>query len=208
MRPLLTEEELERLESAVRSAERGSTAEIVVVIAGGPAEGHGWLYWPMVVALAAPSVLIWLGLTARTLYVTQLAVLMLGALPWFLPALRRMLTPVASRHAAARRLAREQFFELGLHLTAARTGILLLVLPDDRCAELVADAGAQGPLPDEAWRPCVAALLTEAQRGRLSAGIEAALAELGAVLRERIPAGTTDRNELPDRPVLLGPHSI
>ena len=104
---------------------------------------------------------------------------------------------------AARRCARDQFFERGLHLTAARTGILLLVSPMDRYAEIVADAGAQGPLPEDAWRPCLETLVAEVQGGQLAVGIELALGRLGEILRERLPAGPTDSNEIPDRPVQL-----
>ena len=79
----------------------------------------------------------------------------------------------------------------------------MLVSPADRCVEIVTDAGARGPLPDKAWRPCLDALLAEARRGRLAAGIESALDALGTILRERAPADLEDRNELSDRPVLL-----
>jgi putative membrane protein len=206
MRPWLTEDELGRLEAAVRDAERGTTAEIVVVVAGGPAAaGASWLLWPALAALAAPlpALLLWPALPARVLHALQLAVLALGLLPSLVPDLRRLLTPAAIRRDWTRRLARDQFFELGLQRTAARTGVLLLVSPADRFAEVVADAGAEGPFPDEAWRPCLDALLAEARHGRLAAGIEAALGALGAVLRERAPAGPGDRDEVPNRPVLL-----
>lgn len=205
MRPLLTEDELQRLEAAVHNAERGTTAEIVVVIVGRPTMDPSWLLWPALVALAVPLavLLIWPGLPARTVYALQLAMLALGLLCGLVPSLRRLLTSVAARRAKCRRLAREQFFELGLQHTAARTGILMLVSPADRCVEIVADAGAQGALPDATWRPCVDVLLAEAPRGRLTAGIELALDTLGAILRERAPAGLEDRNEVPDRPVLL-----
>ena len=139
-------------------------------------------------ALAVPLVafLAWPGIAAGHLYALQLAVLALGLFLWVVPALRRLLTPVATRRASARRWARDQFFERGLHLTAARTGVLLLVSPADRCAEIVTDAGAQGPLPDDTWRPCIETLLSEARQGRLAAGIELALGTLGPILRERL----------------------
>jgi putative membrane protein len=204
MRPWLTEDELGRIEAAVHDAERGTTAEIVVVITGDTV-GPRWLLWSAFVALAVPLValLAWPGMAPANLYTLQLAVLALGLLLGLVPGLRRLLTPVASRRASARRCARDQFFERGLHLTAARTGVLLLVSPMDRYVEIVADAGAQGPLPDHTWRPCLDMLLAEARRGRLAAGIELALGTLGAVLRERLAAGLEDRNEVPDRPVQL-----
>ena len=205
MRPLLTEDELQRLEAAVREAERGTTAEIVVAIAGRPTMDPGWLLWP---ALWSPWRSLWPysswpGLRRGPLYACSSPCWRWASCCGLVPSLRRLLTSVAARRAECRRLARDQFFELGLQLTAARTGILLLVSPADRYVEIVADAGAQGALPDETWRPCVDVLLAEAPRGRLTAGIELALDTLGAILRERAPAGLEDRNEVPDRPVLL-----
>jgi putative membrane protein len=204
MRALLTQDELGRIEAAVREAERGTTAEIVVVVAGGTPE-PGWLLGPALAALATPLpvLLAWPRLTPGTLYTVQLAVLAAGLLLGLIPGLRRLLQPVRSRQERTRRLARDQFFERGLHLTAARTGVLLLVSPADRCAEVIADAGAEGSLPDEIWSGALPTLLAEARQGRLPAGIEAALAALGDGLRARLPADQHDRNEVPDRPVLL-----
>jgi putative membrane protein len=204
MRALLTQDELGRIEAAVREAERGTTAEIVVVVAGGTAEA-GWLLGPALAALAIPMpmLLAWPRLTPGTLYTVQLAVLAAGLLPGLIPGLRRLLQPGRVRRERTRRLARDQFFERGLHLTAARTGVLLLVVPADRCAEVIADAGAEGSLPDEIWSGALQTLLAEARQGRLAAGIEAALATLGEALRARLPADQHDRNEVPDRPVLL-----
>ena len=204
MRALLTQDELGRIEAAVREAERGTTAEIVVVVAGGTAEA-GWLLGPALAALAIPMpmLLAWPRLTPGTLYTVQLAVLAAGLLLGLIPGLRRLLQPGRVRRERTRRLARDQFFERGLHLTAARTGVLLLVAPADRCAEVIADAGAEGSLPDEIWSGALQTLLAEARQGRLAAGIEAALATLGEALRARLPADQHDRNEVPDRPVLL-----
>lgn len=204
MHPLLTDDELRRIEATVRDAERGTTAEIVVVITG-DTTGPSWLLWPAFVALAAPLVtlLLWPGVAARTLYALQLVVLALGLVLGFVPGLRRLLTSVTARQASVRQCARDQFFERGLHLTAARTGILLLVSPGDRHVEIVVDAGAQGTLSDQTWDPCLKVLLTAARQGQLAAGIEAAIGMLGTILRQRLPAVSDDRNTIPDRPVLL-----
>ncbi len=204
MRPWLTEAEAARIEAAVGNAERGTTAEIVVVVTG-EAVGSHWLLWPAFVALALPLFVLLAcpGVAAGYLYALQLAVLAMGLLLGFVPLLRRLLVPVASRRMAARRCARDQFFERGLHLTAARTGILLLVSPVDRYAEIVADAGAHGPLPEDIWRPCVETLVAEVPRGQLAVGIELALGRLGDILRKRLPAAPEEPNEIPDRPVQL-----
>ena len=205
MRPPLTEQELQRLEKAVREAERGTSAEIVVAVAGYPVSGSGWLPWSGLAALAlsVPVIVVRPGLSAPLLFTLQLAVVLLALLVTLVPRLRCRLAPENERREAVRRLARDQFFELGLHRTSAHTGILLFVSPHDRYVEVIADAGVPGPLPDAAWQPCIDAVLAEARERRLAAGLERALEGLGTVLRERLPGTARDRNELPDRPVLL-----
>ena len=162
-----------------------------MVVVTGEAVGASWLLWPAFVALALPLfvLLAWPGMAPGYLYALQLAVLAMGLLLGFVPSLRRLLIPIASRRMAARRCARDQFFERGLHLTAARTGILLLVSPVDRYAEIVADAGAQGPLPEDAGRPCLKPIMAEAQRDQLAVGIE-----FGSRQARRCPTRTTFRS--------------
>jgi putative membrane protein len=205
MRPTLTEQELQRLEAAVRKAERGTAAEIVVVVAGEPAGGAAWAPWSGLIALALslPLVVAQPGLSAPLLYSLQLAVVLIVLLATLVPRLRCRLVPTRERARAAQRLARDQFFDLGLHRTSGRTGVLLFVSPHDRYVEVIADAGVPGPLPDAAWQPCVDAVRAEARERRLAAGLERALELLGSVLRERLPGVAPDRNELPDRPVVL-----
>lgn len=205
MRPPLSEPELQRLEAAVRDAERGTTAEIVVVVAADPIGVAAWAPWSGLIALALslPLLVVRPDLGAPFLYSLQLAVVLLILLLTRFPRLLCRLAPARDRRRAARRLARDQFFELGLHLTSARTGVMLFVSPHDRYVEVVADAGVPGPLPDAAWEPCVDAVRAGARERRLADGLERALGLLGAELRERLPGVERDRNELPNRPVVL-----
>lgn len=200
----LSEADLGRIEAAVREAERGTTAEIVVVIGRG-AETDATL-GPALAALAVPLPLVLLAprLSALTVYTLQLAVLGVGLALMLVPAVRRRLTPAGLRQRRVRRAAQAQFFERSLNRTAGRTGVLLFISPEDHAVEIIADAGAEGALPDEVWRPGVEALLGPAREGRLADGIVAALARLGERLRAGLPAGAgQEPNELPDRPVTL-----
>lgn len=205
----LTQADLARIEAAIREAERDTSAELVVVIAREPVDpaddGGTAPLWPALAALLAPLPLLLLAprLPASAVYAVQLAVLALGLLLVLLPPVRDRLSPPVARGTRVRAAARDQFFERGLHLTAARTGVLLFVSPADRAAELIADAGVQGPLPDETWRPCLDELTARARDGRLADGIEAAVARVGTALREKLPAGPADRNEVADTAVVL-----
>jgi putative membrane protein len=205
MRAWLSETELDRLEGAVRDAERGTSAEIVVVLAGVPGPTPGWLLGPAAAALLlpVPLLLIWPNLPALTLWTWQLALAALGALVASVPPLRRALTPEAIRRERVKRIAQEQFFAQGLHLTAARTGVLMLVAPAERWVEVLADAGAPGLPPGDPWREGIDLLCSHAREGRLADGIATAVAALGRCLREHAPAPAGDRDELANRPIQL-----
>ena len=94
MRPPLTEPELARIEAAIRDAERGTSAEIVVVVA---ADHHrpDLALWPALVALACLCRSCSPGRASRpcALYAIQLGVLALGLLLLLVPAMRQALTP-------------------------------------------------------------------------------------------------------------------
>jgi putative membrane protein len=202
---MLSEEDLKRIEATVREAEVGTAAEIKVVIARRATDLVELLLWPALVALALPPFLLLLlpRSSAAMVYLAQLGVLALAGVLLALPSVRRVLVSKAARRRLTRRLAEEQFFACGLHQTAGATGVLLLVAVEEHCAELIADAGAEGILADDTWRPAMEALLSSARAGRLTEGVVAAVERIALVLHTKLPARPADTNEVADRPVLL-----
>ena len=97
------------------------------------------------------------------------------------------LTPARQRHAQVRRLARAQFAEAGLHNTADRAAILLLVSIDERCVELIADTGIDALAAAGRWDAIAADLSASIRKDGLAAALEAAIVACGEILARHFP---------------------
>lgn len=118
-------------------------------------------------------------------------------------ALSRWLTPHAVKRERVHELALTQFLSHGVHVTEARTGVLLFLSIPDHVAEVVADEGIYGRVDKAVWTDTVDAMIAGAQRGDLTGGFEAAIAKAGEVLAAHYPPSASDSNELPDRLIVL-----
>lgn len=100
-----------------------------------------------------------------------------------------------------RQRALQAFAQLGVWDTELNNGVLIYVLWADRDVEIVADRGFNGRVSAQEWTDVCHRMEQLFSHGQaveaLSSGIQAA----GALIARHYPGG--DRNELPDRPVLL-----
>jgi len=120
-----------------------------------------------------------------------------------LPPVRRRVTPRSIRTARVRKAALQQFLAHGLHVTEARTGVLLFACLSDHQVEVLADSGIHAKVDESVWAEAVEALAGGLKRGEAAAGFEAAIRLTGAVLAEHFPPAPRDRNELDDRLVVI-----
>jgi putative membrane protein len=120
------------------------------------------------------------------------------ALLWAVPALRLAFVPPRHRFRRAHENALKQFMARNIHVTSARTGVLLFVSLAERYAEVVADSGINARVDQETWNATVAGLVDHARRDRLADGFIAAIATVGAILTEHFPVAEIERNELDD----------
>jgi putative membrane protein len=201
----LSEADRGRVRDAVAAAEAGTTGEIFVVVAGASDEYRFIpLLWATLVALVVPLPLTLLTtLPATTVFAAQLAMFIVLALVLSWPGLRAQVVPARVKHGRAHALAMQQFLAHGLHMTEARTGVLIFVSLAERHAEVVADAGIAAHVGQHEWDGVVAALTGEIREGRLAEGLIAAARSVGAVLARHFPAAPNDRNEIPNEVVLL-----
>lgn len=202
---MLTEAEHLRVEEAIRQAETGTAGEIVVVLAHRAASYRSVpLLYGLLAALLVPWPLMWLtdlG-TARLLLVQLLAalVIVLATAP---AAIRPRLVPPVLRRRRAREAAQRAFESLGVMRTRGRTGVLLYLSVAERHAEVIGDS-AIAPLIDEAeWRAIIDDLVAGLGREGRAAGLLAAIARIGSLLARHVPAGPSDRNELPNRILVI-----
>lgn len=158
-----------------------------------PGLGQGW----EAAHLAARDVAVGAALTAYALL--QAAVFLLMLVVTAIPAVRRLITPRALRRERVRRAALQQFLAHGLHVTEARTGVMIFAALADHQVEVIADEGIHSKVSDEVWADAAAALARSMRAGQPVEGFQTAISLCGAVLAEHFPPSAKDRNEVPDK---------
>ncbi|RZJ16266.1 MAG: TPM domain-containing protein [Brevundimonas sp.] len=117
--------------------------------------------------------------------------------------LLRWLTPRSVRRTRVRRAAMEQFLAHGLHVTEARTGVMIFAAMADHQVEIIADEGIHARVNQDVWAQAVSALVKALKDERPAEGFQQAVAICGGVLAEHFPPGVTNPNEHPDRLVVI-----
>lgn len=226
----LTDEAHGRITAAIAAAEARTSGEIFCVMARRVSSYHDVsLGWAAAAALILPLGLIPLGfqpdwvpgmadsweaahLASRDLsighalgaYAVIQAVLFLVVyLITRLPAVTRWATPRAIRRARVRDAALQQFLAHGLHVTEARTGVLIFAALSDHQVEVVADRGIHGQVDPSIWGDAAEALSQGLKRDDPAAGFEAAIGLCGEVLAQHFPPKAANRNEVADRLVVI-----
>jgi putative membrane protein len=159
--------------------------------------GDGW----QAAHLSSTDVVVGQSLAAYVL--VQAAVFLTVFLVTSIPDVGRLVTPQSIRRARVRRAAMEQFLAHGLHVTEARTGVLIFAALSDHQVEVIADEGIHGKVDQDVWAHAAAALARGMKVGDPAAGFEAAIGLCGRVLAEHFPPRATNPNEIEDRLVLI-----
>jgi uncharacterized membrane protein len=95
------------------------------------------------------------------------------------------------------------FERLGMHKTAARTGVLVYISVTDRKLAVIGDRGIHERVGEAYWQELVAGVRERMRRQRPRDGLLHAIAEVGKQLGRHFPRRPDDRNELSDN-VSLG----
>ena len=164
--------------------------------------GHGWLQGGWQAAhptQAEAAVGQALAVYALMQGIVFLAVLLLTSIP----TVRRWVTPRRVRAARVHRAAMEQFLAHGLHVTEARTGVLIFACASDHQVEVVADKAIHERVSEDVWIEVIQGLAAGLKRGDPAEGFVAAVDRCGAVLAEHFPPAALNRNEIADRLVIL-----
>lgn len=104
---------------------------------------------------------------------------------------------------APRERALEVFGQLRVWDTEENNGVLLYVLLADRDVEIVADRGIDRRVGAAAWEAICQRMERVFREARHVEALEAGVREISALVAQHYPGGADDRNELPDRPVVL-----
>jgi hypothetical protein len=105
------------------------------------------------------------------------------------------------RRCSPRERALQVFAHLGVWDTHANNGVLIYVLYADRDVEIVADRGFNNLVSSEEWTRVCSKMETLFRAGDFERGVAEGIAAVSHLIARHFP--TTDRNELPDRPVML-----
>jgi uncharacterized membrane protein len=118
-----------------------------------------------------------------------------SALPW----------SYLKRDAPVRERAEMLFAKLRVWDTDERNGVLLYVELADHGIEIVADRGIAAHVPREGWQAICDDIARRFAAGEFEGGVVAGVERIGDLLALHFPAveGAANRDELPNRPVVL-----
>lgn len=119
------------------------------------------------------------------------------------PAIRFALVPGPIKTARVHDHAIRHFKVGAERRTHGRTGVLLYLSMNEHRAEIVADQPIAEKVKAEVWGEAMADMLAEIRKGCIAEGIVAGVHDVGKVLTEHFPRDENDKNELPDRLIVL-----
>ena len=192
---------------AVREAERGTAAEIVVVVA---ARSGSYLDVALVAGAVVAEAALGVALFAPKVFhpaVVALEVpLAFGLATWLahrIPGLLSWLVPRDRARAHVERAASAHFVAEAVHGTRARTGLLVYLSVMEERVALVPDLVLEGRVPGPLWTTIRFAERGDGRRVRTKEDLVRGLAAIGGLLRERAPGVRGDVNEMPDAPRIV-----
>jgi len=102
-----------------------------------------------------------------------------------------------------RQRAMEAFSSLRVWDTERNDGVLIYLLLADRDVEIVADRGIHAKVGDDAWTAICRTMEKSFRAGRYAEGVEEGVRAVGDLLARHSPHVDGERNEIPDKPVVL-----
>jgi putative membrane protein len=195
------------IERAVGEAERGTAAELIVVIAArsgsyldvAGAVGAGCAMLVLLVALFAPTLFPPIAVAIDVPLVFALATWLAHRTA----VLMRAVVPSSRLRRQVDRAAAEHFLAEAVHGTRGRTGLLVYVSLLEEHVALVPDLGLLGLVPGAAWAEVLWSETGDRSRPRTIQDLVRGIERIGAVLRSRVPASDTDVNESPNAPRIV-----
>lgn len=202
---VIDEIDKQRISNAIQQAELKTAGEIFCVIARSSDDYHHLpVIWAALIALFVPLPLVYVTFwSTTTIYLVQIFVFLVVAVLLSHPKLRFHIVPRQAKHDQAHAEALRQFFLRGLDKTENRTGVLIFASTAERYAEIIADTGINQMVPTDAWDKPIKLLVGAIKAGHPADGFVAAIEECGAILSIHFPPGTLNRDELPNKLLVI-----
>jgi uncharacterized membrane protein len=104
---------------------------------------------------------------------------------------------------SAKERALQLFSNLRIWDTEQNSGVLIYLLLADRQVEIVADRGIHARAGNRVWATICAAMESEFKKSKFEDGVVYGIQAVTHQLTKHFPAGVGNRNELPDKPLVL-----
>ena len=104
---------------------------------------------------------------------------------------------------SARERAIELFSQLRVWDTQHNTGVLIYLLLADRAVEIVADRGIDAKVNAQAWSQVCRQMEAAFRQSDFEGGVVSGVQAVTRHLKQHCPSDDRDRNELPDKTVVL-----
>lgn len=109
-----------------------------------------------------------------------------------------ILRGVTPRHRAI-----QLFSQFGIWDTEQNNGVLIYLLVADHDVEILADRGISRHLGQHGWDCIIKVMQEKFRQGQFEEGVLYGIAEIGKSLQQHFPATADDKNELPNKPIVL-----
>ena len=202
----LAEDERTRVKNTVKTAEKSTAGEIVVMIISTSysyplANVIGATAFALPLALIlTPLVGAWLWIGAQNMW------LFLGFLTVFFILfhevikhslwLKRFFISQREIDDEVEEAAVNQFFDQGLYRTRDETGVLVLISVFERRVWILADRGINAKVPEGQWDDIVTIITDGIKKKRSADAICAAVEKIGDILKTHFPIKPDDTDEL------------
>ena len=208
---VITQEQREAVSRAVAEAERGTSGEIVPVLARQSGRyDRAEDICGLVFALAALA-FVWLvfqdlqvddgGWAPRFVPAVGLVGMLVAVVVGFaggvfvaarFPLLRRPFVPTRQMRADVERAAAEAFFKYRVRRTANATGVVLYVSVYERIVRVVGDDAIATVLTQSDWNEVRDRIIERVRQGEIADGLIAGVESAGRLLRTHFPAADAD----------------
>ena len=202
----LSRSDRDRVLAAIAEAERRSSADFAVAVAGS-ADAYAELRLlipallsvllpPLLLALGAVRHPLWLATVPAIAFVTASAIL-------FPDAVAVRLVPERRRIGRAVRLAQALFVELGLATPRDRAGVLLFIARAERQIDILTGPGVAERVDPAAWQAVVQGFVTAAGSGPLAEALIGAIEASTDLLSQAFPPPKRNPDEVANRLIEL-----
>lgn len=104
--------------------------------------------------------------------------------------------PVTFGKSDIKTVAEKEFYKLKMEKTRDRTGILLLLILEERSFYILADSGIHEKVGQEVWDKVRDKIQEDFRKGKFTEGIINGVKTVGRILAEHFPIKPDDINEL------------